>query len=133
MIHYYRLCHLVCITVARPEGPERPPGEWLASEAVPLVEAWNRFADSAAVGIGPGWFSETPALAAHLRALGMGHSGSRLVDTEAACLYSGRTPEVLYRWAREGRLTRHKRGRRTEWDVLELPAAGSGPPPKRST
>ncbi len=133
MIHYYRLCHLVCITAAGPDSSERPPGEHVATEDAALPDVLPRFAEHAAGGAGPGWFRESPALAARIRALGMGHSGSRLVDTEAACLYSGVRPEVLYRWAREGRLTRHKRGRRTEWDVFELPTPGAGPPPKRST
>jgi hypothetical protein len=91
-----------------------------------------RFAD-ARVSPYSDWFAETPALAAHLRAVGMGHTGNRLVDTQAACVYTGAVPATLYRWAREGRLTRHKRGHATLWDIFELPTQGAGPPPRRST
>lgn len=47
----------------------------------------------------------------------------RLVDTEAAEHWTGRPREVLYRWAREGRITRY--GKRApmaaRWDLNELP------------
>ncbi|SOE25630.1 hypothetical protein SAMN05442782_2373 [Streptomyces sp. OK228] len=59
-----------------------------------------------------------------------------LAETEAAELHTGRPRGVLYRWAREGRVTRH-RGRhgRTLWDLEELPTHIPGQPlpepPKR--
>lgn len=45
-----------------------------------------------------------------------------LIDTEAACLYSGLSKATLYRWASEGKLTNYggKRGA-ARWDVRELP------------
>lgn len=47
----------------------------------------------------------------------------RLVDTDCAVMWTGRTRETLYRWAREGRIERH--GRRTpqgaRWNLNELP------------
>jgi len=46
----------------------------------------------------------------------------RLVDTEVAAFYVGRTAFVIYRWAREGRLTRHGgQGKgQARWDLWEL-------------
>jgi hypothetical protein len=46
-----------------------------------------------------------------------------LVDTEAAATWAGRSVWVIYRWASEGRLTRHGgRGRgNARWDLREVP------------
>jgi hypothetical protein len=41
----------------------------------------------------------------------------RLVDTEVACLYTGRSRATLYRWAKQGRITRHGG---PQWDLNEL-------------
>lgn len=52
----------------------------------------------------------------------------RLADTEAACLYTGRPREVLYRWAREGRVDRY--GTRTArlWDLDAMQPRVPGKP-----
>lgn len=60
----------------------------------------------------------------------------RLVDTEAAELHTGRPRDVLYRWAREGRLTRHGTREARRWDLEELgpahiPGQPLPEPPKR--
>lgn len=59
----------------------------------------------------------------------------RLADTEAACLYTGRPRDVLYRWARERRITRYGSPERRLWDLDELPVHIPGrplpEPPKR--
>lgn len=58
-----------------------------------------------------------------------------LADTEAACLYTGRTRETLYRWAREGRIHRYGARARRLWDLDELPGRVPGQfvpePPER--
>jgi hypothetical protein len=53
---------------------------------------------------------------------------SRLVDTEAACLWCGRKPETLYRWAYEGRIRNHGKGQRGKamWDLDDLPVHEPG-------
>lgn len=47
----------------------------------------------------------------------------RLVDTACAEMWTGRPRDVLYRWAREGRIHRHgTRGHwGARWDLDELP------------
>lgn len=52
----------------------------------------------------------------------------RLADTEAACLYTGRPREVLYRWARERRIRRHGTRVARLWDLDVLPPAVPGEP-----
>ena len=44
----------------------------------------------------------------------------KLITTPEACLVTGRTREVLYRWAREGRISRHGTRERRLWDYREL-------------
>lgn len=135
MINYYRFC---CrIRIADEYADEVPGGEFLAVENGSAKEVREQFA-SARVNEFSDWFHETPALLAHILAAQQGRSGdvrARLVDTEAAMVYTGRDRATLYRWRREGRLTWHKTqlGARwyAMWDVLELPARGSGPPPVR--
>lgn len=53
-----------------------------------------------------------------------------LVDTQAAVAWIGRPREVLYRWAREGRVTRHGGSGRNDarWNLAELPRAVPGEP-----
>lgn len=59
----------------------------------------------------------------------------RLIDTEAACLHTGRSREVLYRWAREGRVRRFGSRAARLWDLDELPGRLPGQftpePPER--
>ncbi|WP_432112839.1 hypothetical protein [Streptomyces sp. S1] len=131
-ISYYRFC---CrIRIADELADEVPGGEFLAIEVGDLRERHQQFAD-ARLNEFSDWFTETPALAAHIRALQTDRLGEvrfRLVDTKAAEVYTGRDRQTLYRWRREGRLTWHGRGSgQAKWDVLELPPRGSGPPPVR--
>lgn len=51
-----------------------------------------------------------------------------LADTEAACRYTGRKPEVLYRWAREGRIRRYGTRQCRLWDLTEMTAHVPGQP-----
>lgn len=135
-INYYRFC---CrIRIADEYADEVPGGEFLAIEVGDIRERQEQFADSRLNEFSD-WFHESPALLAHIRALQTDRSPEvrpRLVDTEAACVYTGRDRHTLYRWAREGRITRYEVRRGSGalnrgWDVLELPARGSGPPPVR--
>lgn len=133
-ISYYRFC---CrIRIADADAEEVPGGEWLAIEVGDLRERQEQFAE-ARVNEFSDWFNETPALLAHVRALQTDRGPdvrSRLVDTEAACVYTGRDRQTLYRWRREGRLTGYHLDAglvRVGWDVLELPVKGAGPPPVR--
>ena len=52
----------------------------------------------------------------------------RLADTEAASLYTGRGGDVLYRWAREGRIRRYGTFERRLWDLDELSPHVPGEP-----
>ncbi|WP_181160418.1 GIY-YIG nuclease family protein [Streptomyces solincola] len=111
-----------------------PCDELLATEpSRPGLEGMRHreFADARIPGTE--WFRETPALVAHIRALRAGIAGrpqrERLIDTAAAMLYTGRDRHTLYRWAKEGRITKTFDRGRARWDVLELPAAVPGCPP----
>lgn len=131
MVNYYRFC---CrIRIADEYADEVPGGEFLAVEEYDIRERHRQFAD-ARLNEFSDWFHETPALMAHIRAITMGRSDARgrLVDTEAACLYTGKPRQTLYRWARENRITRYGTPEKAMWDVLELPTAGSAPPVRRS-
>ncbi|MFF5973710.1 hypothetical protein ACFY7C_19495 [Streptomyces sp. NPDC012769] len=134
-ISYYRFC---CrIRIADEYAEEVPGGEFLAIEVGDIRERHAQFAD-ARLNEFSDWFHETPALLAHVRALQTDRGADvrhRLVDTEAAMVYTGRDRQTLYRWRREGRLSwnyqRAGRGRRAMWDILELPPLGATPPPVR--
>lgn len=106
-----------------------PGGEYLAVEYGDVRERHEDFAD-ARINEFSDWFNETPALLAHIRALQTDRDPdirARLVDTEAACTFTGRDNQTIYRWARTGLLTRHwiRRGESPKrgWDILELEAA----------
>lgn len=124
MINYYRFC---CrIRIADEYAQEVPGGEFLAVEDGRASDARERFADSR-VSEFSDWFTESPALLAHVRALQTGRSPEvdrRLVDTEAAMIYTNRTKQDLYALRKRGRLTEYRRplgaSYRTMWDVLEL-------------
>ena len=124
IVNYYRFC---CrIRIADENADEVPGGEFLAVEYADVSERHEQFAH-ARINEDTDWFSETPPLLAHIRALQQGRDldvRSRLVDTEAAMLYVGATRESLYRWRRAGQLSWHKRklGGRwyAMWDPLEL-------------
>ena len=131
MINYYRFC---CrIRIADEYADEVPGGDFLAVEDGRAKDRQSQF-KSSRVAYDSDWFYETPALLAHVRALATGRDGDvrrRLVDTAAAEVYTGVDKQTLYRWRREGRLSWHVLGGRSAgWDVLELPPAGSGPPPR---
>lgn len=90
------------------------------------------------------WFTYSPALAAHVVALRAGHRtavtgnpGERMIDTASAIAWTGRDRQVLYRWAKEGRITRYGTPSRALWDVFQLPPklpnGGASPPPPRRT
>lgn len=124
MINYYRFC---CrIRIADEYAEEVPGGEFLAVEDGRAADRREQFADSRLNPVSD-WFGETPALLAHIRAIQTGRSAdvrNRLVDTEAASLFTGQSRQALYALARRGKLTRHysRLGRRTRtlWDPLEL-------------
>jgi hypothetical protein len=124
LINYYRFC---CrIRIADEYAQEVPGGEFLAVEDGRASEARERFADTR-VSEFSDWFTESPALLAHVRALQTGRSPdvrTRLVDTEAAILYTKRTKQDLYALRKRGRLTEYRRtlgaSYATMWDVLEL-------------
>lgn len=124
MINYYRFC---CrIRIADEYAEEVPGGEFLAVENGSATDRREQFGASR-VSPFSDWFGETPALLAHVRALQTGRGDDldrRLVDTEAAKLYTKRTKQDLYGLAARGRLTKYSRrlgaSYRTMWDVLEL-------------
>lgn len=120
MINYYRFC---CrIRIADEWAEEVPGGEFLAVETGEARDRREQFADTRVSEVSD-WFGESPALLAHIRALQTGRTPDvrpRLIDTEAAMLFTGRTRQDLYRLAVTGRLTRRYRGRAVQWDVLEL-------------
>lgn len=124
MINYYRFC---CrIRIADEYADEVPGGEFLAVEDGRAADRREQFAGARVNDISD-WFHQTPALLAHIRALQTGRSpdiSKRLVDTEAACVFTGRSRQDLYRLAIQGSLTRYYRGprnaRRVMWDPLEL-------------
>ncbi|MGW0682895.1 helix-turn-helix transcriptional regulator [Streptomyces sp. NPDC002754] len=132
MINYYRFC---CrIRIADEYADEVPGGEFLAVEEGRARDRQEQFADGRISGDSD-WFRETPALVAHVRALKAGDTRDirhRLVSTSDAMRYTGVDSQTLYRWRREGRLSWHRLGpgRSAGWDVVELPRAGSGPPPR---
>lgn len=124
MINYYRFC---CkIRIADEYASEVPGGEFLAVEDGRATDARARFAGTR-VSEFSDWFEESPALLAHVRALQTGRSPevrARLVDTEAAMIYAGRTKQDLYALRKRGRLTQYRERKgsqyRAMWDVLEL-------------
>lgn len=124
MINYYRFC---CrIRIADEYAEEVPGGEFLAVEDGRAADMRERFADTR-VSEFSDWFGESPALLAHVRALQTGRGddlSARLVDTEAAMIYTNRTKQDLYGLATRGRLTKYSRklgaSHRAMWDVLEL-------------
>lgn len=124
MINYYRFC---CrIRIADEYADEVPGGEFLAVEEGRAADRREQFAATRVNEISD-WFYESPALLAHIRALQTGRSPDirkRLVDTEAACVFTGRSRQDLYRLAIRGELTRYYRPvgntRRAMWDPLEL-------------
>ena len=120
MINYYRFC---CrIRIADEYAEEVPGGEFLAVEDGRASDRRAQFADTRVNDVSD-WFTESPALLAHVRALQTGRTPDvrpRLVDTEAACLFTGRSRQDLYGLLQRGRLTSYsERGHRL-WDVLEL-------------
>lgn len=124
MINYYRFC---CrIRIADEYADEVPGGEFLAVEDGRASDRRAQFGDTR-VSEFSDWFGESPALLAHIRALQTGRSPdvrARLVDTEAAIIYSNRTKQDLYALRKRGRLSQYRERKgssyRAMWDVLEL-------------
>ncbi len=96
MINYYRFC---CrIRIADEYAEEVPGGEFLAVEDGRASERREQFAGTRVNDVSD-WFGESPALLAHVRALQTGRSPEldrRLVDTEAAMIYTKRSKQDLY-------------------------------------
>lgn len=141
MIQYYKFC---CkIRIADETAPDMPGAELVAAEDGDVDDARARFA-GARDGAFSDWFDETPALAAHIKALRLrhhsadtGNPGERMISTALAVAWTGRERQVLYRWEREGRITRYGPANEAFWDIFELPARGPGgpagpPPPVRT-
>ena len=137
MIYYSKFCCLIRIAETYRLGDEL-----LATDDKGDIQAIrSRFRDA---HDSVDWYRETPDLAAHIMALRMRHhsadssnSGERLIPTASAMIYTGRDRQVLYRWAREGRITRYGTPSSALWDILELPARLTGgqaapPPPIRT-
>jgi hypothetical protein len=124
LINYYRFC---CrIRIADEYADEVPGGEFLAVEDGDARERRAQFA-ATRVSEFSDWFTESPALLAHIRAIETGRGDDlprRLVDTEAAKIYTKRSKQDLYALAARGRLTRYREPKgshyRAMWDVLEL-------------
>ncbi len=123
MINYYRFC---CrIRIADEYADEVPGGEFLAVEEGSARERRAQFAASR-VSEFSDWFTESPALLAHIRGVQIGRPDlrSRWVDTEAALIYTKRSKQDLYALAARGRLSRYREPKgshyRAMWDVLEL-------------
>lgn len=142
MIYLYRFCCKVRISGDYDE--EMPGGEFLGVADVDVEVVRERFADLRVNNISD-WYEEHAELTAYVRATlaGLGDTDlrRRLVDTEAAVRYTGRSRSTLYRWSEEDRLTRYDHGPKSPdgvrmWDVLELPSRTSvgpaAPPPRRS-
>lgn len=124
MINYYRFCCRV--RIADEYADEVPGGEFLAVESGDARDRREQFA-ATRVSEFSDWFRESPALLAHIRALQTGRTPDvrpRLVDTEAAMIYTKRSKQDLYALVKRGRLTRYRRSlgatHRAMWDVLEL-------------
>lgn len=47
----------------------------------------------------------------------------RLVSAADAALYTGRSVGTIWRWASEGRISRHGHGKHVRYDLRELPRA----------
>jgi hypothetical protein len=147
VVYYIKTCCRIKIgfTVDLPRRMrELGPDELLATEqGTPSVER-KRHDQFSEYRIRGEWFRESPALAAHIMALKARHhsadtgfAGERMINTASAQAWTGRDRQVLYRWAREGRITRYGTPQEALWDIFELPARRADgklpdPPPKRS-
>lgn len=109
------------------------PDEILASEPGTMKTERERHEQFAADNIRGEWFDAgSPAIKAHVEALNRGMERRKLLKTDEAEKYTGRDRMTLYRWVREGRITRHHDGRELRYDFLELPpwgGVGTPPPP----
>ncbi|GGR51854.1 hypothetical protein GCM10010282_50990 [Streptomyces roseolus] len=118
---------------------ELSPDEVLATEAGTRETEWARHRQFESARVRGEWFEQSPALMAHIRALKIRHHsadtdnpGERFIPTASAVAWTGRSRQVLYRWANEGRITRYGTAAHALWDVFELPArrsTGTAPPP----
>lgn len=134
VVYYLRFCCRVKIgttTNLSKRLPSIPHDQLLAVEPGGLWKERRRHAQFAAERITKSseWFNPSPALMAHTKALksGVGELKVRLISTRDAVLYTGRDRQTLYRWAKEGRITKHD-GYANPWDVWELPQHSPGEP-----
>lgn len=146
VVYYIRTCCRIKIGYTKNLGRrmmELTPDEVLATEVGTRETEWVRHRQFAASNIRGEWFEQSPALMAHIRALQVRHHsaetdnpGERFITTASAITWTGRSRQVLYRWASEGRITRYGTPGQALWDVFELPARRSGsaapPPPRRA-
>lgn len=142
-VYYIRTCCRIKIgytTNLDGRMTDLSPDELLATEPGDRALEAARHRQFAASRVRGEWFTSSPALLAHIRALRSKHHsavtanpGERFIDTAAATIYTGRRRQVLYRWASEGRITRYGSPGQALWDVFELPVKGAdgrpGPPP----
>lgn len=135
VIYYARTCCRIKIGFTADVNArmrQLSPDELLATEPGTFHIEAKRHRQFAADRIRGEWFHPSPALLAHIRALSLGHDSNRFVETDAAMVWTGRDARTLQRWAREGRITRHRIGSRTLWDVFELPTSNQPIPPTRA-
>lgn len=117
-------------------GAELEATEWGTSETERM-----RHRQFAADRVVFDWFEYSPAIRAHIVGLRVRHHttdtdnpGERMIPTASAVAYTGRERQVLYRWAREGRITRYGTEREALWDILQLPRKDKDPiPPRRKS
>ncbi len=143
-IYYLRNCCRIAIRYSSNlDDPPHPAGhdELLATEEGSVQDCLDRHTRFGEAHVRDGWYRQSPALMAHITALQAGHRsldidlpGERFLSTADAMKWTGRTRQALYRWAREGRITRYGDERQALWDVIELPEKGAGkrkPPPRQ--
>ena len=119
-INYYRFC---CrIRIADEYADEVPGGEFLAIEVGDLRERHEQFAGTR-LNEYSDWFSESPALLAHISSLRAGDPRpvrARLVDTRVAMKTTGRSRQGLDDLVKRGKLTKYSVHGMVRWDALEL-------------
>lgn len=140
VVYYIRFCCRIKIGFTKNLREcmyQLPPDEVLATEVGTRDTEWKRHRQFEGARIRGEWFSQSPALLAHVRALKVKHHsaatdnpGERFIPTASAMKWTGRSRQVLYRWANEGRITRYGTEKQALWDIFELPArAAHGPAP----
>lgn len=124
VVYYIQFCCRVKIgfsTNVKQRMTDLPCDELLAVEPGDVELERRRHEEFDAYRLTGEWFRYGPRLKIHVAQLGVG-PGPVLVDTEAAVEWSGRDRQTIYRWAREGKITRYGgRGNgAARWDIREL-------------